>query len=186
MRGLVAGGGGELSIGYSVDGDGRVSHGAPAGASDRPLSSAARQALSLYWHNGSDWIKVGSTVNEEQRVARITARLAGRFQLRLVDQPLEAQLNAVYPRTVTPNGDGVNDLVFFLFENPTGAPASGTIYDLRSAKVADVQNRDIFGGDTVLAWDGRDGSGNPVAGGLYLYKISVGDRSFTGSIAVAR
>ena len=108
-------------------------------------------------------------------------------QLRLVQQGLDVQSNSVYPRTITPNGDGINDVVFFFFENPTDAPVKGTIYDMKSARISDVKKSDIFAGNnTVLTWDGKDDDGSVVTGGVYIYKIEIGDKVFTGTVAVAR
>lgn len=98
-----------------------------------------------------------------------------------------SSVNTVYPRVITPNGDGINDLVFFLFDNPTDAPIKGSIYDLRAAKIADTKRSDLFAGpNSVMTWDGKDDSGSVVAGGVYLYKVEVGEKTFTGSVSVAR
>jgi flagellar hook assembly protein FlgD len=92
-----------------------------------------------------------------------------------------------YPRTITPNGDHVNDIAFFLFENPTEASLKGTIYDLNLGKVADASIATFFKGtNAVLSWDGKDSSGIGVPGGVYLYKIEIGDQTFTGTMAVMR
>ncbi|OGR86086.1 MAG: hypothetical protein A3A86_00795 [Elusimicrobia bacterium RIFCSPLOWO2_01_FULL_60_11] len=80
----------------------------------------------------------------------------------------------------------MNDRVFFLFENPSQAQASGSIYDALSSRVSDLKTTDLFGGDTVLYWDGTDTAGAVVTGGYYIYKLDVGDRSFSGTVAVAR
>ena len=96
--------------------------------------------------------------------------------------------NSVHPRTITPNGDQINDLCFFVFESQSGAAAaSGSIYDLKATKVADVAKTNItVPGSTVLAWDGKDEFGAVVTAGLYLYKIEVGGKNFVGTISVAR
>ena len=175
-----------FGIAYSVGGDGFVVQNSPKPAVSYPDAAGARSAFSIFWSNGSGFVKVGSSVNTSIKAAQTSTRLPGTYQLRLVSQPLSAQLNAVYPRTVTPNGDGINDRVFFLFENPSQARAGGAIYDAMSSKVSDLRTTDIFGGDTVLFWDGTDSNGAAAAGGYYIYKLDVGDKSFSGTVAVAR
>ncbi len=178
----------QISIGYLVDGNGTVSNGAPALAFSQalPAVAAAPTALSIYWFNGGQWIKLGTQFDPANNSASVKSRHLGGYQLRLVSQA-SVQNNSVFPRTITPNGDGANDVAFFFFENKTGAQASGTIYDLRSAKVASVRESNIFVADTsVLTWDGKDDSGAVVPGGVYLYKMEVGGESFTGSVVVAK
>ena len=88
-----------------------------------------------------------------------------------------------YPRVITPDGDGVNDRVFFFFET-TDAPADGRIYDLNSAFVASMKPGPVQ--DASFVWDGKDSSGHVVPMGVYLYKVAIGKESVTGTIVVAR
>ena len=177
----------QMTFAYLVDGSGKVVSGAPAVISvPMPTASEAKNAFSIYWFNGAQWIKLGASVDTSKQNADVQVRQTGSYQLRLV-QSADVQQNSVFPRTITPNGDGINDIVFFFFENRTGLPVHGEIYDLRSQKVADLQEGNLVAGDnTVMTWDGKDGSGAVVPGGAYLYKIEIGERVFTGTIAVAR
>ena len=93
-------------------------------------------------------------------------------------------LTGVYPRIFSPNGDGFNDKVVFHFDNPEDLPVTGEVYDLSGAKVANLQP----GSDpaALLLWDGKDGSGRTVPGGIYLYQIEYQGHRATGSVVVAR
>ncbi len=94
---------------------------------------------------------------------------------------------SVYPRLISPNGDGINDLVFFVLENNTAAPAQGTIYNAQMLKVADVRESTVFMlNRTILVWDGKDESGSVVNAGIYIYKVQVGNDAFTGTVGVVR
>ncbi|MEQ1920077.1 MAG: hypothetical protein ABL955_12845, partial [Elusimicrobiota bacterium] len=44
-------------------------------------------------------------------------------------------------RIVTPNGDGLNDLIFFCFENPQDSDISGKIYTLLGTEVSSTGPR---------------------------------------------
>lgn len=102
--------------------------------------------------------------------------------------PRASAQDTVFPKVITPNGDGINDTAFFSVENPTDMQIHGSIYDLRSDKVADLVDSGIISGTgtTLMKWDGRDDSGAVVPGGVYLYKIEAGDRRLTGLVGVAR
>ena len=178
----------EIAIGYQVDSFGRVFNGAPSAhfSANLPAAGSAETAFSIYWNNGSQWLKLGTSVDKSNNEASVEARHTGGYQLRLVQQSAFQQ-NGVFPRTITPNNDGINDQVFFFFENSTDAQVQGTLYDMRSAKVAEAKKSDLFAGNSsVLTWDGSSLSGSVVPGGIYIYKIEVGENTYTGTVAVAR
>jgi hypothetical protein len=93
-------------------------------------------------------------------------------------------LTGVYPRILTPNGDGHNDKTGFHFDNPDDLPVTGTVFDLSGARVADL----TAGTDpsTLLVWDGKDSTGQKVAGGIYIYEIDYQGKHATGTVVVAR
>jgi hypothetical protein len=100
-------------------------------------------------------------------------------------------------RVITPNGDGINDRAFFCFENPQVSDISGKIYTLLGSEVASVSaavNRTPAIGAACPAsiiqaqfttWDGTSG-GVRVRSGLYVYRITVEDQVFSGTLLVVR
>lgn len=93
-------------------------------------------------------------------------------------------LTEVTPRILTPNGDQLNDIVFFKFDNTlTGLPINTAIYDISGAKVGTLR---IDSSETALTWDGRDTSGQVLPGGIYIYSIAIGQNEATGSLVLAR
>ncbi len=186
----------QITFGYETDDNGKVLAAAPSLPSPRPVpifsvelpkDQDAQKSFSSYWFNGLQWIKLGTKLENSDNGVTLSVQNSGAFQLRLVHPASRPQLNSVYPRTISPNNDGSNDKIFFFYENPTDAPVSGQIFDRRSVKVADAKKIDSFlGNSSVLAWDGTDDSGAVVQGGVYLYKIEIGDKTFTGTVAVAR
>ena len=104
---------------------------------------------------------------------------------------------AIAPNPFTPNGDGINDEARFHFqvhEISTPRELALGIYDLSGRQVRQLRK------DTVVlglfgespddpAWDGRDDSGEKVAPGIYLYRLTLetdeGTQGKTGTIVVA-
>ena len=52
-----------------------------------------------------------------------------------------------------------------------------TIYNVLGQPVRHVWNGPLAAGEHRLAWDGRDGQGQPVVAGVYLYRLQVGDQT---------
>ena len=69
-------------------------------------------------------------------------------------------------------------------------PRSGftelTIYNLLGEKVVDLVNRDLQAGEHRIVWDGSDNHGNPVATGVYFYRVTSGDYSQTKKMVLLK
>ena len=60
---------------------------------------------------------------------------------------------------------------------PDGAEAVDVgIYNLLGQLVRQVWSGPLAAGEHRLTWDGRDGQGQPVASGAYLYQVRVGEQ----------
>lgn len=176
-----------IAVAYNVI-NGQVGYGRPL--ADSPLARAAAVSpnqLSLYWSNDVTWVKVGGTLDTNTQTIKIKSSYLGSYQLRAL--PLATSLSLeqanVYPRVFSPNGDGFNDKVYFVLENPNNATVTGEIFDLGGRPVATL-NEKVGGIGTMLFWDGKDSTGAVVPGGVYIYKIRGEGKTFTGTVAVAR
>lgn len=81
-----------------------------------------------------------------------------------------------FPRSFTPNGDGVNDLLtvsYKLREVVVERPVSLSIYDLGGNVVREEAPTPSRSGEFHYQWNGRDASGRLVPPGTYLYKLSL-------------
>ncbi len=94
-------------------------------------------------------------------------------------------LTEVAPRVVTPNGDMLNDVIYFKFggESVSGLPFETQVYDIHGAKVSGMGTDST---ETALVWNGKDDGGRIVPSGIYIYSIKLGDRQATGTVVVAR
>lgn len=100
-------------------------------------------------------------------------------------------------RVITPNGDGINDRVFFCFENPADSDISGKIYTLLGTEVTSIgPRRDRTGAAGAgcpasiiraqfATWDGTVDNVR-VRSGVYVYRIITEEQVFTGTLFVAR
>ena len=82
----------------------------------------------------------------------------------------------VAPRIITPDGDGINEVVTFSFDLlqlTDGAPLKLEIFDLSGRRQRSLHAGEEQSGALRFSWDGRDEEGERVLPGLYLYRIAV-------------
>jgi hypothetical protein len=96
----------------------------------------------------------------------------------------------VYPRLFSPNGDGINDVVYFDVVNPSLATVEGRVYDASGSEVGDLKPVPLAAVPPLTAdalmWDGKDRNGNTVPAGVYIYRISGGGQKISGTVVVAK
>jgi hypothetical protein len=105
-------------------------------------------------------------------------------QQTLHDFPLQRDLSLgmnVLPNPFTPNGDGINDLAYFIWPAVGEVPLTVTIYGMDG-----VPLRTVLDEGTGPVWDGRDDAGTGVPGGIYVYMAVAGDQRKSGVICLAR
>lgn len=105
---------------------------------------------------------------EEEHLGTLRVRGAVESLGRVLDRV------AVVPSIFTPNGDGVNDaatISFQLFQVIGAAPLQVRVYDLTGRPVVTLLDRPEENGAFTVAWDGRDGAGQSVLPGLYVYRV---------------
>lgn len=177
----------KVNIKYTLQ-NGNLVAGSPGlikpSASDGLKNQDPQKVLGVYWFNGKDFVKLGGKVDPETNTISLGVSQMGTYQIRLVQRPDDVLLTTVYPETITPNGDGYNDEVHFVLDNPGDLALAGSIYDVRSAKVGSLLISSQL--QDTLIWDGKDSGGNAVPQGIYIYVITVGDKTFKGTVVVAK
>lgn len=92
------------------------------------------------------------------------------------------QLFSISNRILTPNGDGRNDIVTFVLNNPADVAVTGKVYSLRGIFLGAMAPGKKSG---TLFWDGR-AYGAKVPTGVYIYRLQGEKRVITGSLVVIR
>jgi len=95
------------------------------------------------------------------------------------------------PPVFSPNGDGINDqaqLNYDITNIASPTPLSINIYDLAGRLVRKLYDADDISGRYARAWDGKDGAGDLVPPGHYLFAIELeagtGNQKEVGLVSV--
>ncbi len=155
-------------------------------ASSVPANRASQQ-LALFWFNGLEWMKLGGKVDQDSRQVSIKSKRIGKYMIKESLRASSFVIESIQPDKIfTPNGDGWNDYFEIQYANPKDGNVSGKIYDLKGALVAGMEQG---ANEETLKWDGKDASGNPAPGGVYIYQIEVTgpeNKVINGTVVVAR
>lgn len=157
---------------------------AKAAGSIIPSAASDAKALSMYYYNGSRWLQMFGVVNETEHSVKLSTRLLGRYQLRLTERTgaFSADRAGLLNRLITPNGDGKNDTMVFIFDNPEEKHIKGRIFDLHGALVATMKPGPVA---NSLVWDAKSG-GQVVPGGVYIYQLEGDSKVYNGTVVVVR
>ncbi|OGR44739.1 MAG: hypothetical protein A2X35_05420 [Elusimicrobia bacterium GWA2_61_42] len=149
-----------------------------------PSAATDAKALSMYFYNGSRWMQMYGRVNDAERSVQLDTTLLGRYQLRTTERSggFAADRAGLSNRLITPNGDGKNDTMVFIFDNPQDKQVKGKIFDMRGALVAVMAAGPV---GNALSWDAKSG-GQVVPGGVYIYQIEAQGTVYNGTVAVIR
>jgi hypothetical protein len=148
--------------------------------------------LSLYWHNGKEWIRESGDINKETKTVTIKSRRLGSYLIRLAETIENLQITSVTPRTLTPNGDHRNDVLNIIFDYPFDEEnpqlVSAKIFDINGALVSEMFKGPVSGSEKTYSakWDGKSSAGEVVESGIYIYQIEVGGEVLNGAIVVAK
>lgn len=149
-----------------------------------PTAAADAKDLGLYWNDGKEFKKVYGRVDAVNQTVAVETPNLGAFQVRRVfrDAAATFDISNITTRVLTPNGDGKNDVMLMLFDNPNRAPVTGRVFDMRGAFVAAMTPG--LAPDT-LQWDGKM-NGKAVTSGVYVYQVEGDGKLFNGTVVVAR
>jgi hypothetical protein len=147
-------------------------------------SSQIQDKLGLYYFNGLQWVKLPAELNLNSQTLTTTVNHLSKYALISgSSNPTRLTLNSRIPPIFTPNGDHVNDYVFFTFEYPAGrTPVSGKIFDLSGSLVREITEY----ATGQMKWDGKDSAGNLMESGVYVNQIQAGSEFISGTVVLAK
>jgi hypothetical protein len=95
--------------------------------------------------------------------------------------PVRSQLNpAIGPLAPFVSGTTIS------FALAQSSPATVDIYTPQGMIIRNLVNRTFFVGSHSIRWDGRNGSGAPVAAGMYLTRIRIADRAWIARMTITQ
>ena len=155
-----------------------------AGGAIVPSAVNDAKQLSMYFNNGARWLQLYGVVDGAEQSVKLETSLLGRYQLRTTERTgsFSADRSGLTNRLITPNNDGKNDTMVFIFDNPQEKAVKGRIFDMRGALVAAMTAGPIV---NSLKWDAKAG-GQAVPGGVYIYQIEADGTVYNGTVAVIR
>ena len=93
--------------------------------------------------------------------------------------PQEFSLGQNYPNPFNPNTEITYNL-------PAQSDVRITVFNLLGQAVKEIVNDNLPAGPHVASWDGRDESGTTVASGIYLYRLTAGDRTLSRKMVLLK
>lgn len=152
-----------------------------------PAAVYSAYDYAVYYSNGVEDVKLGGTVDPLTGTISVLTRKTGVFKVKQVIRPQSFRITQTVPRKIfTPNGDGVWDEFNIIFENPEGLEISAAkVYDLSGAEVASLKPG-TYNSEASLAWDGKRSGGGKAAAGIYIYQFKAGNKTYNGTVVLAR
>ena len=103
------------------------------------------------------------------------------------EAPLEDAPPAVtWPVHLVNQPNPFNPTTHIAFDLPQAVDARLVVYDTAGRRVAILHDGPLAAGAHRIPWRGRDAAGRSVASGVYVYRLTTGDRSATGRMVLAR
>jgi hypothetical protein len=93
--------------------------------------------------------------------------------------PTDFALRGCYPNPFNPS-------TAIEFQLAAKANVRVEIFDAIGRRVTTLINEPRHAGVHTVIWNGRNAYGNPVASGVYLFKLSAGDNSGTGKMVLLK
>jgi gliding motility-associated-like protein len=136
------------------------------------------QNLAIVAWDGFAWRRIGGVGNFKNNTISVRINSFGFIGI-MAAQPLSPEDRRPLEKIISPNGDGVNDSVFFSFGD-LAENVKVEIFDINGHRVKTILSVN------TLQWDGRDDDGKIVESGVYIYQYEVDSKRVSGVIAVAK
>lgn len=114
-------------------------------------------------------VEIGKSTEITWRTSRLFSVTTEPIAHDVIHGVVRARDIAIYPCPFTPDGNGINDVTYFVLPEEMMPTASVKIYTIGGQFIRDVEGA----GRDYLTWDGRDLNGLMAKPGVYLYLLTV-------------
>jgi len=162
-----------ITMKYEVEG-GFIKH------TSIPAALASRNLSISYW-NGIQWVRLGGVVDITRQTISVATDFTGKFAITALDVSKFTVLSAE-PNPFTPHRAPFDKVVFSLV-NPDNERVTLRIYDITGTL---VYEKEYPAGTVSLEWKGIDRAGRFAEDGVYIYQVQAGEKSYTGTVILAK
>ena len=131
------------------------------GDSDPPLDNR-----SMYYTTSSGWVSYPTA--DFMVTAYVSDQPVGVEGQATGELPLTFDLKQNYPNPFNPS-------TVIAYQVPQNEMVTLEIYNALGQKVRTLVNETLEAGQYEITWDGKNGSGNQLSSGIYLYRITAGN-----------
>jgi|GEM_PF-5369684 len=157
----------------------------PAQASSGP-NAVDIQDIGGFWYNASNIVAIYGKVDALGFNLDFDSPNLGFYQVRAQSRGGNGtvfDISNLSGRVITPDWPGRNSSFIITYDpGPNNVVPTGRVYDLHGEHIADLAPGSV---PNTLVWDGRM-SGRTVSSGVYIYHVSGGGKTYTGTIVVAK
>jgi hypothetical protein len=125
-----------------------------------------------------------STIVAPERRSRVRDILRGDRDPDIAQAPNAAQLPGKFGVKAYPNP--FNPVTTIQVALPATADVDVTVYNVRGQRVKTLHSGKMKPGYNDLKWRGRDNRDNPVASGIYFYRVKAGTNLHTGKLMLLK
>ncbi|MBN2104232.1 hypothetical protein JW835_09360 [bacterium] len=146
--------------------------------------------LAIYYYDLSldQWKYTGGTVNTQKNTICVSVNHLGCYGVFETIENVSFETWAdidCQPRVFSPGGGGYDTQTAISFSIKKSADVTVKVYNLSGRlKKCVLESRNMNPGMNVVHWDGRDGNGDIVPGGLYIVTVQAGDRMMKKTVSV--
>ncbi len=147
-----------------------------------PQDTLIRMSYDAYYTPNASWFHYSDGSWEESDYTffiRLIGDITGPVAIADAALPQDFKLEQNYPNPFNPT-------TRIRFAIPESVDATVKIYDIRGALVKTLLNSHKEAGYYDLVWDGTNASGNQLASGVYLIKMTAGEFSNTKKMVLVR
>lgn len=135
--------------------------------------------LRVDYNDGIKWINIGGKTDKTENT--VSVEVFHFSEYRMSSGKSMSKIIVAVPETITPNDDGINDVLLLSPSWNFYGDISMMIFDMSGKKIWEYS-----GNNRTVVWDCRTDNGVPVESGAYVYSIRLEGKNYGGSFTVAK